>query len=472
MPHSLSEVNTLINDISTNLNSCFTELSAKGVTVPADSSLEDLGGLIRQIPDASRPDYDIPWIMCDGSSAIWLPVTTQKTRSVFLSAELVPVDSEVYLAGCRDQTTGLQLGLCQMQYGLRSRRRLVTTSYTSDTNNYVGQNSQWSDSSYPYHKVSRMATSYVNNTNCRASLLWDGTWQHAGSGMVQASDSFAQDSPLGIFACPISSNTGLTFPYQIAPRGTIIYDISIGTSSYSGTPTDNYRPVLHWDSRTSKYRPCFARDNGSAIIYSTFPKNAKLDYIDGDAYYIDVLSGLSQLNAPPRGFEFKTAIPHEAGNVYVMRVKADGSNDNVNESVLTNYFDGGTGDIFDIYYRCNINSGTYTQRINVNYAGTGVNLAIMTGSSVQQMDYIISVAADSGNSGETFSTPYDPLMTPKTAKTITYGTPGGYLRILDYIVWLKVYNNGVLTHYIVPCDIDGNDTVLYDCVERNIIQHE
>ena len=67
MSATYNDVMSKIYDISTNLNVCLGVIASKGVTVPPDSSLDDLATLIAAIPDSSHPDYDLPWLMADGS---------------------------------------------------------------------------------------------------------------------------------------------------------------------------------------------------------------------------------------------------------------------------------------------------------------------------------------------------------------------------------------------------------------------
>lgn len=294
MPVTYSDVMTEVAKIKQDSSLCNAACRALGVNVPVDSSLANLGNYIRQIDSSgSHPDYELPWIMSDGSSGFILDMTSGKNRGYVVDADIVPaLDDTVFLLGCSN-TNSMQDGLNQMTAGMRARLRLNTSTGGADTNNYAGLNSQWNVSAYPYYHKCTFGQSFNGSSQWRASLYSCGSWTHAGSGMAQQSSSVLPTSPVGIFARYNSSPTGRAFPYTPIMAGTKIYGVNIYNGTYdSSSLTTSHVPCLHWDSSFGKYRPCFKRNN----FYSSFPLDSWEDTGTGNAYYIDYSLGLEEFN--------------------------------------------------------------------------------------------------------------------------------------------------------------------------------
>ena len=300
-----------ILDISTNLQSCLTEVAAKGVTVPADSSLDDLGTLIAQIPDASHPDYALPWMVSDGDHSFLLPVraTAAENNIVGIKAELTPnTNNDVrYVIGTMSDDGNLSTGLQQMSAGFRARFKLFSISnneIVTNENNYAGLNSQWSDSSCPYYKQIWFYQGVTSTSNFLATLQGPST-ATAGSGLAQPSGSILPNIPYGLLAAArMHDDVDNPYLYMTNPaqQGTKIFDCSIFTGTWSSkTSKFHFKPVLHWDSSWGKYRPCWKEDynSGSYYGYSTFAIASNGSQVDSSvegAYYIDVTQGLSELS--------------------------------------------------------------------------------------------------------------------------------------------------------------------------------
>lgn len=300
-----------ILDISTNLQSCLTEVAAKGVTVPADSSLDDLGTLIAQIPDASHPDYTLPWMVSDGEHSFLLPVRATATENniVGVKVELTPNTDNAtrYVIGTMSDDGNLSTGLQQMSGGFRARFRLFNISnnqIVTNENNYAGLNSQWSDSSCPYYKQIWFYQG-ITSTSTYLATLQGPTTVTAGSGLAQPSESILPNIPYGLLAASrMHDNVDNPYLYMTMPaqQGTKIFDCSIFSGTWSSkTSKFHFKPVLHWDSSWGKYRPCWKEDHNSTSYYgySTFAianNGSQVDSSVEGAYYIDVTQGLSELS--------------------------------------------------------------------------------------------------------------------------------------------------------------------------------
>lgn len=470
-----------INDISTNLQSCFTAIRAKGVTVAADSSLDDLPTLIRAIPDASHPDIALPWIMSDGSSAFWLPRTTTKGRSFYLSAELTPVSGNTCLigaAGTSDTNSNIQL--LYNSTSLVSYRRLTKTDYTGDTNNYVSLTNL--NSIYPYYQKRTFGGSYVVSTY-QAAVNIDSSWSTASSSMSQLSNSVAFEAPIGLLAQTYFSDTGLTFPRNICPAGVKIYDVSLGTSPYTSAPTEQFTPYLHWDSSNNIYRPCFRTVSNGNYDYSSFPKTHKNDYNNGNAYYIDVTQGLSEINSwsNVRVADYNTGIPVSTDDVYVFEIYENyyerkvplfDNYDYINENARIRFSYDCWRDLGSPYH--------YHQQLLYRPGNVSSNDTLFVNiehNAFTLCNYLFSVPMSSTNSSKAIT--IDLTAANKTPVSINIGTyPSsleGYLALHTYNCYgiknFRVYKNGILTNYLSLCKA-GSTQVFYDCITKTIIRPE
>lgn len=469
-----------INDISTNLQSCFTAIRAKGVTVAADSSLDDLPTLIRAIPDASHPDIALPWIMSDGSSAFWLPRTMTKGRSFYLSAELTPVSENTCLigaAGTSDTNSNIQL--LYNSTSLASYRRLTKTDYTGDTMNFVSRTNL--NPIYPYYQKRTYGGSYVVSTY-QAAVNIDSSWSTAPSSMSQLSNSVAFAAPIGLLAQTYFSDTGLTFPRNICPAGVKIYDVSLGTSPYTSAPTEQFTPYLHWDSSNNIYRPCFRTVSNGNYDYSSFPKTGKNDFNDGNAYYIDVTQGLSEINSWSNvtAANYNIGIPVSTDDVYVFEIY---ENNTANPAVplFNNYDYHDTRARIQFLYEASNSEFNYYQRLIYRPSWSIFNDTVFvkkdSDSTYTLCNYLFSVPMSSTNSSKAIA--IDLTTASKTPVSINIGTyPSsleGYLALHTYngygIKNFRVYKNGILTNYLSLCDAGGTQ-VFYDCITKTIIRPE
>ena len=480
-----------IGDISTNLQSCFTELEAKGVTVPADSSLDDLATLIGQVPDASHPDLDLPWIMTDGATYFTLSQTMQRTRSFFTDIELAPLGNTTnqVIWGCRSTNSNQGNSNLMLYYtdtSVYSYRRLIknlgTASQTGDVNNYAEKT--WSG--YPFYKKQRLAASYLDTTGYRASVQYNGSWTTAGSTMAQTSSSQIPDMVQTVFARANFSATGLSIE-NWCNQGTKIYWIGM-TSGNKDTSTmqHEYVPILHWDVSTGKYQPCFIKKANGNL--GSYPKATKGGWADGTAYYIDVAQGLESIVDNVASYPsfnsykyFDTNISHESGNVYVLYGITRADTENTPNPLLENYdYGGDSARYFRLYgYKQPANSWLGTLEYNrlimlaggssFDYSSTQPS----TSGATSTYNFIYSIPVDSSNSAYSFTT-NTTLTNGKTSRSIRYdSTPAGKLRLCyknsnHGLRWLAVYNNNVLTHYITLCNLNGT-TVYYDCIAKTII---
>lgn len=482
MPYTKQDCLNKIQDISTNLQRCFTEVAAKGMAVPADSSLDDLATLITAIPDASHPDYDLPWIMNDGSSGIWCPESAGRSATVWIDCELTPTDNtHVRLFGCQ----GTSLSNWGMDYNdthVRSLRTLTknigTSTQTSDTANTVSVD--WSG--YPFYKRQELEASWTSSY--RASILYNGSWTHAATTAAQQNTSNTPNMPFSLFCSIRYTNDSLTFPANSCKAGTKVYSVKRGTGGYTSTNLTTYSPVLRWDPVKKEYRATLVnKDNGRQWSFAKDDKYTE----DGNMYYIDVTKGYKEVgvNASHMSYsmakEYRTGIPHESGNVYVLQHYARTTTEqNYTCPIISNY-NYGSGEEF--FYRVRRAYITITDPNNpynseiLQYAGGSyayIETSRSDSSANKTYNYITAIPADSSNSSEAFATATS-LTAVKSGRIFKYGTPSGYIRIYyknnaEYVKFLAVYNNGKLRHYLVPIRVNGvGDVKYYDIVTKTLI---
>lgn len=483
-----------IYDISTNLHSCFTALTAKGVTVPADSSLDDLGNLIRQIPDSSHPDYELPWVMTDGSTCVWLPTTMQKSRSFSVECELAPTgQSSTYINLLGASASNLSnIGLMYHDSNVQASRKLTKSVGQSGQTADVDNNARVSWTGWPFYKKQTIACSFYSTSGYRSSLQYRGSWTHAGTSSAQQSSSGLNDVMVCLFSQVRYSNTGLTSPYPSTncPAGTKVYGIKRWSTLYSDITTAvESKPYLHWDPLNKEYRPCFRYDNENNYEYSSFPKNSKLDQ-DGTLYYIDVTKGYAEVGNGADHItyntakEYRTGIPHESGNIYIVKHNAQSTTaaSSYRFDIIGNYGYSSNDNEFHLsaqrmYNTVSYPNAPYYSRLYFT-AGTGGYVELEATHSDKSnnvtYNYITSIPANSSNSSQGFCTSQT-LTAAKASKTFKYNsTYEGYIRIYyknssEYVKSLAVYNNGNLTHYLIPVRVNNlGDVKYYDVVTKTL----
>lgn len=491
MPYTKQDCLDKIQDISTNLHSCFTALTAKGVTVPADASLDDLGGLIRQIPDASHPDYELPWVMTDGSTCVWLPTTMGKARSFAIECELAPTGQSstyIYLLGASASNLS-NIGLMYHDTNVQASRKLMKSVGQSGQTADVDNNARVSWPGWPFYKKQTLACGFYSTSGYRSSLQYNRSWTHAGTSSAQQSSSGLNDVMVCLFSQARYSNTGLTSPYTSSncPAGTKVYGIKRWSTLYSDITTATETKIcLHWDPLNKEYRPCFRYDNANNYEYSSFPKTGKLDQ-DGTLYYIDVTKGYQEVGDTASHMsysgakEYRTGIPHESGNVYVLQHYARTTTEqSYTCPIISNYnYDSGE----EFFYRVRriyttISYPNVPYQSEILQSAGGSYAYIETSHSDRSVNktynYITAIPADSSNSSKAFATGLS-LGAAKSGRSFKYGTPSGYIRIYyknstEYVKFLAVYNNGVLRHYLVPIRVNGaGDVKYYDVVTKTLI---
>ena len=480
-----------IYDISTNLHSCFTALTAKGVTVPADASLDDLGGLIRQIPDASHPDYELPWVMTDGSTCVWLPMTMAKARSFSIECELVPTgQSSTYINLLGASASNLSnIGLMYHDTSVQASRKLTKNVGQSGQTADVDNNARVSWTGWPFYKKQTLACGFYSTSGYRSSLQYRGSWTHAASSSAQQSSSGLNDVMVCLFSQARYSNTGLTSPYSSTncPAGTKVYGIKRWSTLYSDITTATETKIcLHCDPLNKEYRPCFRYDNENNYEYSSFPKNSKL-YQDGTLYYIDVTKGYQEVGETASHMsystakEYRTGIPHESGNVYVLQHYARTTTEQSYTCPIISNYSYSSGEEFFYRVRRMYNTVSYPnspyQSEIIQCAGGSyayIETSHSDSSANKKYNYITAIPADSSNSSEALATGIS-LTAAKSGRSFKYGTPSGYIRIYyknstEYVKFLAVYNNGELRHYLVPVRVNGaGDVKYYDVVTKTLI---
>ena len=461
-----------IDDISTNLHSCFTQLEAKGVTVPADSSLDDLATLIGQIPDANRPDYDLPWVMVDGSTFFTLSDTLQRTRSFFTDIELAPSAGVIW--GCRSTNSNQGSSSLYLNYtdtSVYSYRRLIkslgTASQTGDVNNYAQK--AWSG--YPFYKKQRLAASYLDTSTYRASVQYNGSWTTAGSSMAQASGSQLTDMIQTVFARTTFSATGMSID-SICPAGTKVYWIGL-TSGNKDTSTmqHEYVPILHWDISTGKYQPCFMKASNRNL--GSYPKSTKSGWADGTAYYIDVTQGLTEKTGYSSGTACAyTDIPNSSTYRYVFKVAAERRNSGSTVDYMTAY---DTSNGYSMRIGNNFTTSNYTRFVKSEQYG-GANYNTYTGSvGNTSVEHFLGVDFANKSMFEVMNT----LTANQSTYTITVpdapDSARGKLCIYkphsstykDALYSVMIYEGDALIHYLVWCGKSGATYgVFYDCVTK------
>lgn len=450
-----------------------------------DSSLADLSTNIGLIDTDPHPDYALPWIMADGSSAFVVPTPLGRDRGADVTVSLVPHPDNAGSIVMAAMATNAQWGLNQMTAGMRARYRMdANPGNTPDTNNYAGQNNVWSDSSCPYwHKMRFAVSHYDSDFHC--SLYQAGSWIHARSDMAQASTSGFNSLPITVFGTSyVNTNKVEMRPnganHYFASKGTMLYDITFTKGTYdSSTIGDTYTPVLHWDRVYKKYRPCLYESTTGK--YSSFAigegDNFPDDGRDG-AYYIDSASGLEYLGATASGTSYPnimitTDIPYERDNQLIVyfgigSYTSYSGDKNVRELVTAT----GPG-TFPLIIASKTQSSSSTRDYIWTYdfdkSGDmiyrGHYMADVVGydySAKNKSYYVYSVNDTAGTNyiTKTFGT----TSTPGTSST------SGYFyqinaRCVSYM-WIVNSSNEV-THYLTTCTYNGN-TVIYDVITKKI----
>lgn len=452
-----------------------------------DSSLADLSTNIGLIDTDPHPDYELPWVMADGSSAFVVPTPLGRDRGADVTVSLVPHPDNAGAIVMASMATNAQWGLNQMTAGMRARYRMdASPGNTPDTNNYAGQNDVWSDSSCPYwHKMRFAMSHYDSDFHC--SLYQAGSWIHARSDMAQASTSGFNSLPITVFGTSyVNTNKVGMRPnganHYFASKGTMLYDITFTKGTYdSSTIGDTYTPVLHWDRVYKKYRPCLYES--STGKYSSFAigegDNFPDDGRDG-AYYIDRASGLEYLGATPPGsgttyknIMITTDIPYERDNqliVYFEIGSYTSYSGDKNTRPLVEATGPSTLPLITAQKTYSSNSTrdyiwTYDFDKSGDMIYRGHYMADVVGYDYSAKDksyYVYSVSDTSGTSyiTKTFGT----TSTPGTSST------SGYFyqinaKCVSYM-WIVNSSNEV-THYLTTCKYNGN-TVIYDVITKKI----
>lgn len=490
MPATLNDVLQKINDISTYTQQSNAACQALGVDCSLDASLADLTTNIEQIDIDSHPDYDLPWVMADGSSGFLMPITVVKNRNVQATVSLVPAsDNNSFIAGMI-RSSGAQWGLNQMTAGMRARLRFDASPGTAaDTNNYAGLNSAWSDSSMPYYHKMTFALSKMATTTYQASLYDGSTWIHAGSGMAQASTSGLNSFPFGVFAVPYIAANSITFPYsgRNTVKGTILYNMQISGGKYdSSSGFAIYEPILRWDPYFKKYRPMLADKTNKNL--STFPLCGSADDDLGRAYYIDVTQGLSERGnvLSPYVGQVTTDIPNEYGNKIIISGKCERLYDYpASYSFIT------AGDADDMYF---FRIGTNTMNSELRIVTTEQIVGPGVPKQLNDISYIgndgwpyFVICYDSTGNYWYSRGPVNPYSESKSfikknySRTFTQeetdSQARGYLTLYTpvkkYDTDIIIFNirildaNDNLIHYLTLCNDSGNSKgSYYDCITQ------
>ena len=494
-----------IADISTNLQSCFTEIEAKGVTVPADSSLDDLDSLIMAIPDASHPDLDLPWLMADGVHGFILPICATMTgnNTVGVKAELTPtLENTPCLVGTSTTNGGGHQGLQQMTQGFRARFKMFSVSnddIVENANNYAGLNSQWSDSSCPYGKQLWYYQSVNNNSSeWRAVLNHPGDTVTGGSGLAQPSSSYWPNYTYGIL-CRTQMVDNVSNPFvrvlQPAQQGVKVYDCSIFTGSWtSKTSKFHFKPILHWDSSWGKYRPCWKEDyNSDSNVCSTFAIANEASQVDSSvdgAYYIDVTQGLAEIGAASvTSSRIIETIPYEFdGNLeYTLygrfcTLYTNSWTYKNNKLMQVNASGGGSATIIVCNATVSNSTWTHQARFYTNYTNSVYKQIYSNTSSTASTAYNYIVRWTPTTSGN-FSVQYYGGAGSSYSKVLTSGSVAtntlvrnqpiklhvGYNSGANGTTWLRVRNKttGETTHFLQLCTYNGN-YAYYDVITKTL----
>lgn len=481
--------NDVMNEIS-RIKSAKTSLnvaldSAFGVPgMTGDSSLADLYTNIERIDTDPHPDYALPWIMADGSSAFVVPTPLGRDRGVEATVSLVPHPDNAGSIVMATMATNAQWGLNQMTAGMRARCRMdASPGNTPDTNNYAGRSDAWSDSSCPYWHKMRFAMSHYDS-DFRCSLYQAGSWTHARSDMVQASTSGFNSLPIAVFGTSyVNTNKVEMRPneanHYFASKGTMLYDIAFTKGTYdSSTISDTYTPVLHWDRVYKKYRPCLYESTTGK--YSSFAigegDNFPDDGRDG-AYYIDRASGLEYLGSTASGTSYSnimitTDIPYDRANQLIVYFEIGSYISNTGEKnrrelvkatgpgskpLITAEKKYSTDWQSDFIYTYDFDQGEDTI-----FSGTSMPNVVGYDYSAQDKSYYAFVNDTDGTNyiTKTFDTTHIPD---------TYPVPNYFYQInarcVSYM-WIVNSSNEV-THYLTTCTYNGN-TVIYDVITKKI----
>lgn len=487
MTHTYNDV---MNEIS-RIKSAKTSLNeAVGGTfgVPGmtgDSSLADLYYNIGRIDTDPHPDYELPWIMADGSSAFVVPTALGKDRGADVTVSLVPHPDNAGSIVMATMATNAQWGLNQMTMGMRARYRMdASPGNTPDTNNYAGQNDVWSDSSCPYWHKMRFAVSHYDS-DFRCSLYQAGSWTHARSDMAQASTSGFNSLPIAVFGSPCVYNDKVDMKpnganHYFASKGTMLYDIAFTKKTYdSSMINDTYTPVLHWDRVYKKYRPCL--HDYLTGKYSSFAigegDNFPDDGRDG-AYYIDRASGLEYLGATASGTSYSnimitTDIPFDRNNQLIVYFEigsyTSNSGDlNTRELVKTTSRFGikplitAEKSLSSDPSRDIIWTYDFDQEDDTIFRGTSMPNVVGYDYSAQNKSYYAFV-------NDTDGTNYITKTFKHTHIPDTYPVQNYFYQInarcVSYM-WIVNSSNEV-THYLTTCTYNGN-TVIYDVITKKI----
>lgn len=462
-----------------------------------DSSLADLSTNIGLINTDPHPDYALPWIMADGSSAFVVPTPLGRDRSAEVTVSLVPHPDNAGAIVMASMATNAQWGLNQMTAGMRARYRMdASPGNTPDTNNYAGQNNVWSDSSCPYWHRMRFVVSHESDFRC--SLFQNGSWTHARSDMAQASTSGFNSLPITVFGTSyVNTNKVGMRPnganHYFASKGTMLYDIAFATGAYNSLKrVDTYTPVLHWDRVYKKYRPCLYESTTGK--YSSFAigegDNFPDDGRDG-AYYIPPdLTIMGDNNPIPDSSSktFATNIPNKAGNKLMVLGRAKqhfGVIDERQNFVSVNSADSAYS--FNIYMSA---EETGWKSIRVTESKKSGELTVIyfnVDSSFTTYPYFTLMYTGASNSlwfttyhSSAFKDSYEyhnhrsvsrsalPIQDDSLRGNYTFGihkTAEDLLNIYAYIIY---DSNDVLTNYIVPCLNSSNSIVLYDVITKTL----
>lgn len=470
-----------IQDISTNLHSCLTAVAAKGVTVPADASLDDLGGLIRQIPDASHPDIDLPWIMNDGESAYLFPETVAAAVSVQVDCELVPVGSSYkYITG----NGGYIFGLLYTDSTIRARRQMIKSPTSSSPSADNGNVAEKAWTGYPFYKRQTLQCSYYSTSGYRSSLLYNGSWTHAATSQAQSSGSNYPNHPVTLFSGISFINNTASFPFGRLPAGVKVYELDRAQQAYNATGTWSsiFTPVLHWDVNRHEYRPTFVKK--SNMTYASFPKPS-LYSDDGNAYYIDVTQGYqerSSANTDGTGvWRCDTDIPNSSAYTIMMGVNQAAGNDNYNEYFMDIY--GVPANTYFMYIASRPYSSGNTARICYHeQLQEGVTITenydtyVYTGQSASNNVICIDPSNNTTWYSNVTNITDSKHSTALTGKSTAPDASRGYYRIYNpyygdasinrILYWVAIYEGTTLKHYLVNCTKTGTNGLMYDVVTK------
>lgn len=475
--HTYNDVIQEINDIDSEKQELNTLIATTfGVnTVTADSSLADLSTNIGLINTDQHPDYELPWIMADGSSGFVVPFTLARDRAALTNVAVVPHPDNHGTIVRAAHSSGADWGLNQMTTSMRARYSMdASPGNARDANNYAGQSNSWGDSSCPYwHKMTFIISHY--NTQFRVSLKQNDSWVHGNSSMAQASTSGYNSYPVGVFGCPYVENTKVymrpneTNKY-FASKGTIMYEIMFGSGAYTGISySDYYKPVLHWDSVYNKYRPCLKSQWDNIPKYSSFGigegDNFPDDGRDG-AYYIDTAAGIEYIGRtiPVSTTDYSnilidTDIPYNRSNQIIISWSIGIAPDN--RPLLT--VNGPSPQ--------NLISVERDTTFNISVYDLGGSATTIYSSSTRPTDYI---GYDYSGNNKCWTSSWNGSYLRKAFGTTTPGTSSteGYTytinaRCVDYVY--IVDSNNKVTNYLATCTYNGN-TVLYDVITKTIYQ--